>query len=72
MRVWEVLKIENRGNLYWIEGDEKEELYEVVVSDELWEAALVNIDTGISIDRETILYEILNMNFIKYDEEDVD
>ena len=70
MRIWEVLKIENRGNLYWIEGDEKEELYDVVVDDDLWEAALVNVETGISIDKKEILYEILSMNFIQYKEEE--
>ena len=70
MRIWEILKIENGGNIYWIEGDEKEELYEVVVDDDLWEAALVNVETGISIDKKEILYEILSMNFIQYKEEE--
>lgn len=70
MRIWEVLKLENKGQLYWIESDNTEDLYEVVVNDELGVAVLVNTTTNVSLELKEFLYEILNMTFIKYDEDD--
>lgn len=69
MRIWEVLKLENNGQLYWIEGDNSDDLYEVVVNDELGVAVLVNTTTNVSLELKEFLYEILNMTFIKYDED---
>lgn len=70
MRIWEVLKLENNGQLYWIEGDNSDDLYEVVVNDELGVAVLVNTTTNVSLELKEFLYEILNMTFIKYDKDD--
>ena len=70
MRIWEVLKLENKGQLYWIEGDNSDDLYEVVVNDELGVAVLVNTTTNVSLELKEFLYEILNMTFIKYDKDD--
>ena len=70
MRIWEVLKLENKGQLYWIEGDNSDDLYEVVVNDELGVAVLVNTTTNVSLELKEFLYEILNMTFVKYDGDD--
>lgn len=70
MKIWEILKLENKGKLFWIKGDEKEELYEVTVDDEMGLATLVNIDSNVSIERKECLYEILGMNFIEYEDEE--
>ena len=69
MKIWEILKPENNGQLYWIEGDNSDDLYEVVVNDELGVAVLVNTTTNVSLELKEFLYEILNMTFIKYDED---
>lgn len=70
MRIWEVLKLENKGQLYWIEGDKTDDLYEVKVNDELGVAVLVNIETNVSLESKEFLYEILGMRFIRYDGDD--
>ena len=70
MRIWEVLKLENKGQLYWIEGDNSDDLYEVVVNDELGVAVLVNTTTNVSLELKEFLYEILNMTFVTYDGDD--
>ena len=47
-----------------------DDLYEVVVNDELGVAVLVNTTTNVSLELKEFLYEILNMTFIKYDKDD--
>ena len=71
MRIWEILKYENKGKAYYIEDSSDwavDEVYEVVFDEDTREGALINCDTGKNIQRTETLFDILNFNFIEFEE----
>lgn len=71
MRIWEILKYENKGKAYYIEDSSDwavDEVYEVVFDEDTREGALVSCDTGKNIQSTETLFDILNFNFIEFEE----